>query len=260
MDPREFDIIFYRKCLSQHNWAWRESTDPFDRHRSQTSESFLFSVASSRGREFLQALEHSRKTFPSRTANTKPKHNTPMIQLTISIPEADKLADAINNLAETLKGSMLALPVSSATRDGETTSIAAPTAESVEAAPAKKRGRPAKAAEPEAAAPAPEPAKTVEPAAPSSVAAEPAPVQTTAPERVFTGAELSKKSSDYFKGDDPLRSEMRARLVQFRNDELGWTNPIKDLEDAAMLYQFNEKLEELKAELDQREKEASDEV
>lgn len=259
MDPREFDIIFYRKCLSQHNWAWRESTDPFDRHRSQTSESFLFSVARSRGREFLQALEHSRKTFPSRTANTKPKHNTPMIQLTISIPEADKLADAINNLAETLKGSMLALPVSSATRDGETTTNAV-TVDPAEPAPARKRGRPAKTE-----TSAPEPAKTVEPesaepAAPSSVAAEPAPVQTTAPERVFTGAELSKKSSDYFKGDDPLRSEMRARLVQFRNDELGWTNPIKDLEDAAMLYQFNEKLEELKAELDQREKEASDEV
>jgi hypothetical protein len=258
MDPREFDIIFYRKCLSQHNWAWRESTDPFDRHRSQTSESFLFSVASSRGREFLQALEHSRKTFPSRTANTKPKHNTPMIQLTINIPEADKLADAINNLAETLKGSMLALPVSPATRDGETTTNAVTV--DPEPAPAKKRGRPAKVAEQEAAAPAPEPAKTVEPeaaepAAPSSTAAEPAPAET-----IPTGEELSRKSTEYFKGDDPLRAEMRSRLVQFRNNDLGWNQPIKLLEDPAMRYQFNEKLEELKAELDQKEKESAEEV
>jgi len=101
--------------------------------------------------------------------------------------------------------------------------------------------------DPEPAAEAPAPAAEA-PAPAPAVDAEAAPA-----EQVLTGAELAKKAVAYFSGDDAIRTEMRARLVQFRNNDLGWNQPISKLEDPAMCYQFNEKLEDLKAELDQRE-------
>lgn len=257
MTPADFNLIFYRKCLSQHNWAWRESKDPFDLYKHSANEEFLRSVANTNGKEYLKAFNDARTNFPSKTENTKPKPNTTMIQLTINIPEAAQLAEAIKGLTEALNSRPITAPVVTATQDGETTTVSAPAAvEAVEPAP-KKRGRPAKA---EVApiehvvtahehVPAPAPKTVVETPAPApAVEAEAAPA-----EQVLTGAELAKKAVAYFSGDDAIRTEMRARLVQFRNNDLGWNQPISKLEDPAMCYQFNEKLEELKAELDQRE-------
>jgi len=254
MAPQDFNLIFYRKCLSQHNWAWRESKDPFDLYKHSANEEFLRSVANTNGKEYLKAFNDARTNFPSKTENTKPKPNTTMIQLTINIPEAAQLAEAIKGLTEALNSRPITAPVVTATQDGETTTVSAPAAvEAVEPAP-KKRGRPAKveaaapvAASPEPAAEAPAPAAQAPTPAPA-VEAEAAPA-----EQVLTGAELAKKAVAYFSGDDAIRTEMRARLVQFRNNDLGWNQPISKLEDPAMCYQFNEKLEELKAELDQRE-------
>jgi hypothetical protein len=262
MAPQDFNLIFYRKCLSQHNWAWRESKDPFDLYKHSANEEFLRSVANTNGKEYLKAFNDARTNFPSKTENTKPKPNTTMIQLTINIPEAAQLAEAIKGLTEALNSRPITAPVVTATQDGETTTTlyagagvtsGINSSASVDPAP-KKRGRPAKveaaapvAASPEPAAEAPAPAAEA-PAPAPAVEAEAAPA-----EQVLTGAELAKKAVAYFSGDDAIRTEMRARLVQFRNNDLGWNQPISKLEDPAMCYQFNEKLEELKAELDQRE-------
>jgi hypothetical protein len=42
---------------------------------------------------------------------------------------------------------------------------------------------------------------------------------------------------------------MRKKLVDFRTNTLGWDQPISKLIDQALLYQFNEKLDELADEM-----------
>lgn len=246
MTPADFTLDFFKLCLSQHVWGWRDLANAFDRQKHSASEDFLLHIAYTNGQAFIDAFNAAspQQTFPfnlTEKPNTKPKTNMTPIQITINVPEFEKLADAINRLADNLANSLLGnAPVATLTvspSGGETEAPAAPEAP----APAKKRGRPAKAE-----------ATPVVEEAPAPVAPEPAPaveaeVEPALPE--LTGVDLARKASELFAGEEPLKVEMRKKLVDFRTNTLGWDQPISKLTDQALLYQFNEKLDELADEM-----------
>lgn len=249
MTPSDFTLDYFKLCLSQHVWGWRDMPNAFDRQKHSSSEDFLLHIAYTNGQAFVDAFNAAspQQTFPfnlTEKPNTKPKLNTPMtpIQITINVPEFEKLADAINRLADVnyLANQTIVAPATTttiSTSGGETEAPAAPEAP----APAKKRGRPAKA----------ETAPVIE-EAPAPVAAEPAPaveaeIEPALPE--LTGVDLARKASELFAGEEPLKVEMRKKLVDFRTNTLGWDQPISKLTDQALLYQFNEKLDELADEM-----------
>jgi hypothetical protein len=244
MTPSDFTLEYFKLCLSQHVWGWRDMSNAFDMQKHSASEDFLLHVAYTNGQAFIDAFNAAspQQTFPfnlTEKPNTKPKTNMTPIQITINVPEFEKLADAINKLSEVASIFVTAPPVTAtiSTSGGETEAPAAPEAP----APAKKRGRPAKA----------EPTPVVE-EAPAPVAAEPAPaveaeVEPALPE--LTGVDLARKASELFAGEEPLKVEMRKKLVDFRTNTLGWDQPISKLTDQALLYQFNEKLDELADEM-----------
>lgn len=250
MAPSDFTLDYFKLCLSQHVWGWRDLANAFDRQKHSASEDFLLHVAYTNGQAFIDAFNAAspQQTFPfnlTEKPNTKPKLNTPMtpIQITINVPEIDKLADAINRLADNLANPVAVAAshgratATISTSGGETETPAAPEAP----APAKKRGRPAKAE-----------ATPVVEEAPAPVAPEPAPaveaeVEPALPE--LTGVDLARKASELFAGEEPLKVEMRKKLVDFRTNTLGWDQPISKLTDQALLYQFNEKLDELADEM-----------
>lgn len=243
MSPSEFTIDFYKKCLSQHRWDWRNMTNGFDRQKHSGSEDFLLHIATTNGQPFIDAFNAAcpHQNFPVKPAE-KPKTNTiHTMQVVINIPEFAQLAEAINKLTAVLS------PTTAAERVGQLTETATSSAvEDTTPTPApKKRGRKAASEEavitPEPTVETPEPVVEVEPAAPAL------------PE--LTGAELASKASQLLGGDTPIRSEIRAKLVDFRNNTLGWTQPVSKMTDQAMLYQFNEKIDELAEELARRESE-----
>lgn len=248
MSPADFTLDYFRLCLSQHVWGWRDLTNAFDRQKHSDSEDFLLHIAYTNGQAFIDAFNAAspQQTFPfnlTEKPNTKPKANMTPIQITISVPEFEKLADALNRLADNLANPVAVAAshgwatATISTSGGETEAPAAPEAP----APVKKRGRPAKAE----ATPAVE-------EAPAPVAPEPAPVveaevEPSLPE--LTGVDLARKASELFAGEEPLKVEMRKRLVDFRTNTLGWDQPVSKLTDQALLYQFNEKLDELADEM-----------
>lgn len=244
MTPADFTLDFFKLCLSQHVWGWRDMSKAFDMQKHSASEDFLLHVAYTNGQAFIDAFNAAspQQTFPfnlTEKPNTKPKLNTPMtpIQITINVPEFEKLAEAINKLSEVASIFVTAPPVTAtiSTSGGETEAPAAPEAP----APAKKRGRPAKA----------EAAPVVE-EAPAPAAPEPAPAVEAEPALPeLTGVDLARKASELFAGEEPLKVEMRKKLVDFRTNTLGWDQPISKLTDQALLYQFNEKLDELADEM-----------
>lgn len=244
MTAADFTIDYFKMCLSQHVWSWRDLTNAFDRQKHSASEDFLLHIAYTNGQAFIDAFNAAspQQTFPfnlTEKPNTKPKTNMTPIQITINVPEFEKLAGAINKLSEVASIFVTAPPVTAtiSTSGGETETPAAPEAP----APAKKRGRPAKAE-----------ATPVVEEAPAPVAPEPAPaveaeVEPALPE--LTGVDLARKASELFAGEEPLKVEMRKKLVDFRTNTLGWDQPISKLTDQALLYQFNEKLDELADEM-----------
>jgi hypothetical protein len=251
MTPADFTLDFFKLCLSQHVWGWRDLVNAFDRQKHSVSEDFLLHIAYTNGQEFIDAFNAAspQQTFPfnlTEKPNTKPKTNMTPIQLTINVPEFEKLADAINRLADNLANPLLVAPsitTTVSTCGGEAETPAATEASSP--APAKKRGRPAKA----------ESAPAIE-EAPAPVAPEPAPaveveveveVEPALPE--LTGVDLARKAAELFAGEEPIKVEMRKKLVDFRTNALGWEQPISKLTDQALLYQFNEKIDELADEM-----------
>lgn len=246
MAPSDFTLDFFKLCLSQHVWGWRDMSNAFDMQKHSASEDFLLHIAYTNGQAFIDAFNAAspQQTFPfnlTEKPNTKPKTNMTPIQITINVPEFEKLADAINRLADNLANPALVVPSTTTTVSTSGGETEAPAASEAPAAPAKKRGRPAKA----------ETAPVVE-EAPASVAPEPAPaveaeVEPTLPE--LTGVDLARKASELFAGEEPLKVEMRKKLVDFRTNTLGWDQPISKLTDQALLYQFNEKLDELADEM-----------
>lgn len=244
MAPADFTLDFFKLCLSQHVWGWRDLDDAFDRQKHSSGEDFLLHIAYTNGQPFIDAFNAAspQQTFPfnlTEKPNTKPKTNMTPIQITINVPEFEKLADAINKLSEVASIFVTAPPVT-------TTTVSTSGGESEAPAPAKKRGRPAKAeaqVEETPAAPA-----VVEESAPAPVVeAEVEPALPEQPE--LTGADLARKATGLFSGEEPIKVAMRKKLVDFRTNVLGWNQPITKLTDQAALYQFNEQMDLLADEM-----------
>lgn len=258
MSPADFTLDFFKLCLSQHRWDWRKLTDTFERQKHSANEDFLLHIAYSNGQQFIDAFNAvcPQQTFPFNTEKPNTKPNTIPMQLTINIPEFAQLAEAINRLTENLNNPAPPAPAVTATVSTSGGETEAPATTKKRGRPAKAEATPAPAAEPDLRQDA-EPA--LEPAAPETPAPQPEPETAPAlPE--LSGADLARKASDIFSGEDPLRVEMRKRLVDYRTKELGWDQPISKLTDQAMLYQFNEKIDELADELALRESQAKNEI
>lgn len=253
MTPADFTLDFFKLCLSQHIWGWRDLDDAFDRQKHSSGEDFLLHVACTNGQPFIDAFNAAspQQTFPfnlTEKPNTKPKTNMTPIQITINVPEFEKLAEAINKLSEVASIFVTAPPVT-------TTTVSTSGGESEALAPAKKRGRPAKS----------ELAQKVESDA-EDIAAKvgevenntpvveaittPVEVEPALPEQPeLTGADLARKATELFSGEEPIKVAMRKKLVDFRTNVLGWNQPITKLTDQAALYQFNEQMDLLADEM-----------
>lgn len=261
MAPADFTLDFFKLCLSQHVWGWRDLADAFDRQKHSSGEDFLLHVAYANGQPFIDAFNAAspQQTFPfnlTEKPNTKPKTNMTPIQITINVPEFEKLADAINNLSAALPwsyGTMddpkfmqkIADAYQAKTHAHASMTVSTSGGESEATAPAKKRGRPAKVEETPAAPAAP--AVVEEPAPAPAVEAEVEPALPEQPE--LTGADLARKATELFSGEEPIKVAMRKKLVDFRTNVLGWNQPITKLTDQAALYQFNEQMDLLADEM-----------
>jgi hypothetical protein len=226
MQPADFTIEFYRKCLSQAKW---ESDD----FRDKESVFLLIHVANERGGEFSDAYwtayaEHT-KQFPvaaqPATENPQQKTNTdkPMNTLLNDIYEI-----LIKPLVEAIDRNTASKPTAALTTVCEN-----PPTESEDkpAEPVKKRGPKAKAE----AAPAPEPTP------------EPAPVVEEEP--YLSGTELVELMK-------PLKDTKYTKLlVDFRNDTLGFAKMTREMSDPDMLRQMEAKIREYLAANEEDQKE-----
>jgi len=260
MSPADFTIEFYRKCLSQARW---NSSD----ERDIESVSLLIKVANERGGEFIEAY-HQRcppslahlcgepneidilrkqfvsdicdkmwpdKPFPvasqeaTETQDTKP--NTTMNTLLKDIYETlvKPIVDAIDRNTAKL-GS--APSTCSSNLDG----VPPPSVKEEEDKPAepKKRGPKAKAAEP-----APEPTPVVEPEV----------VQEE--ELYLTGPELVALMRPL------MKTVYSDKLVEFRNNTLGFPKMTREMTDPAMLRQMEAKIREFLAANEEDQKDAA---
>ncbi len=218
MTPADFTIEFYRKCLSQHNWGSLADRDI-------ESLNILEKVANERGGEFRSALAkaHPEKHFPvavqtaTETQNTKPNTtNTTMNTL---------LNDIYNILIKPL---VEAIDRNTAAKGGCSAPVSEPAAAPAEAEDKpepKKRGPKPKAE----AAPAPEPTPVVEP----EVVIEEEPY--------MSGADLVELMK-------PLKDTPYSKqLVEFRNTEVGFNKPTREMTEPAMLRQMEAKIREFLA-------------
>lgn len=227
MNPADFTLDFYRKCLSQHNWG--SLTD-----RDIESLNLLEKVAAERGGEFRAALAkaHPEKHFPvaaqaaTETQNQTPKTNTTMNTLIKELYEnlIKPIVDAIDRNTAA-KGNVITNAV---TPEGAviTTSTAAT---ETQAEQPKKRGPKPKIE----AAPVtePEPTPVVEPEA------------VVEEEPYMSGPELCELMK-------PLApTPFSKQLVEFRNNEVGFNKPTREMTDPVMLRQMEAKIREFLAEL-----------
>lgn len=225
MQPADFTIEFYRKCLSQAKW---ESDD----FRDKESVFLLIHVANERGGEFSDAYwtayaEHT-KQFPvaaqPATENPQQKTNTDKPMNTL-----------LNDIFETLVKPLIeAIDRNTAAKGGCSAPVSEPTAapaETEDKPEPKKRGPKAKAE----AAPAPEPTP------------EPAPVVEEEP--YMSGSELV----DLMK---PLKDTKYTKLlVDFRNATLGFEKMTREMSDPTMLRQMEAKIREYLAANEEDQKE-----
>ena len=217
MTPADFTIEFYRKCLSQAQWDARDIQ----------SVLMLAKVANERGGEFLDAYAQATH-FPvapqeaTETQNTKPNTNTPMNTLLKDIYEA-----LVKPIVEALDRNTAAKGVSPSTCSSNIDGTAP--AEPEDKPEPKKRGPKAKT---EAApAPEPEPTKVVEPEG------------VTEEEPYMSGPDLCELMK-------PLApTPFSKQLVEFRNTEVGFNKPTREMTDPAMLRQMEAKIREFLAEL-----------
>lgn len=225
MQPADFTIEFYRKCLSQAKW---ESDD----FRDKESVFLLIHVANERGGEFSDAYwtayaEHT-KQFPvaaqpaTENPQQKTRKHTSMNTLLNEIYEIliKPLVEAIDRNTDRNTATKGAV---------NETQPAEP--EDKPAEPVKKRGPKAKAE----AAPAPEPTP------------EPAPAVEEEP--YLSGTELVELMK-------PLKDTKYTKLlVDFRNDTLGFAKMTREMSDPDMLRQMEAKIREYLAANEEDQKE-----
>jgi len=228
MQPADFTIDFYRKCLSQAKW---DSED----ERDTESISLLIKVANERGGDFHKAyIQASPKPFPvaSQDATEKPQQktrkHTSMNTLLNDIYEIliKPLVEAIDRNTAA-KGVIIPNDVCV----GSVGSFGTNESEDKPAEPVKKRGPKAKAE----AAPAPEPTP------------EPAPAVEEEP--YLSGTELVELMK-------PLKDTKYTKLlVDFRNDTLGFAKMTREMSDPDMLRQMEAKIREYLAANEEDQKE-----
>ena len=227
MTAADFTLEFYRKCLPQAKW---ESDDV----RDIEGLKLLEKVAKERGGEFLDeySTAYAQAThFPVASQEaTETQSQTPKTNMTMNALLKDIYETLINPLVEAIdrntaaKGSVIA-PVNEP--------VAAP-AETEDKPEPKKRGPKAKAE----AAPAPEPTPVVEP----EVVVEEEPY--------MSGADLVELMK-------PLKdTAFSKQLVEFRNNEVGFNKPTREMTDPAMLRQMEAKIREFLAENEAASEEA----
>jgi len=228
MTPADFTIEFYRKCLSQAKWNSPKNTDI-------ECLNMLEAVAHERKGEFYdafslaryQSVKYTPKHFPVASQEaTETQSQTPKTNMTMNALLKDIYETLINPLVEAIdrntaaKGSVIA-PVNEP--------VAAP-AETEDKPEPKKRGPKAKAE----AAPAPE--------------LEPTPVVEEEP--YMSGADLVELMK-------PLKdTDFSKQLVEFRNNEVGFNKPTREMTDPAMLRQMEAKIREFLAENEAASEEA----
>lgn len=223
MTAADFTLEFYRKCLSQAKWGSLADRDI-------ESLNLLEKVAAERGGEFRSALAkaHPEKHFPvaaqaaTETQSQTPKTNTPMNTLLNDFYNilVKPLVEAIDRNTAA-KGNVIAL-------EAATPQTVTPLPDGTEQP--KKRGPKAKAE----AAPAPEP--------------EPTPVVEEEP--YMSGADLVELMK-------PLKdTAFSKQLVEFRNNEVGFNKPTREMTDPAMLRQMEAKIREFLAENEAASEEA----
>ena len=224
MTPTDFTLEFYRKCLSQAKWNSNEERDI-------ESVSLLIKVANERGGEFLDAYAQATH-FPvasqeaTETQNTKPNTQTNTLMNTLLNDIYNILikpiVDAIDRNTAAHTGGQIVTPAATVTP-----CEAPPKEDEDKPAEPKKRGPKAKAE----AAPAPEP--------------EPEPVKETPvvkEEPYMSGADLAELMK-------PLKdTAFSKQLVEFRNNEVGFNKPTREMTDPAMLRQMEAKIREFLAE------------
>lgn len=229
MQPADFTIEFYRKCLSQAKW---ESDD----FRDKESVFLLIHVANERGGEFSDAYwtayaEHT-KQFPvaaqPATENPQQKTNTDKPMNTL-----------LNDIFETLVKPLIeAIDRNTAAKGGCTPSYVITTdapAEVAEDKPAEPKKRKSKTAE----TPAPEP----------TVASEPEPTPAVEEEPYLSGSELVELMK-------PLSGTKYTKiLVEFRNTTLGFEKMTREMSDPTMLRQMEAKVRECLAANEEDQKE-----
>lgn len=230
MNPADFTIEFYRKCLSQCKYE--------DTEQNRKDYEFMKRVADERGGPFMLSFcctyphdKYAPKPFPvtsqeaTEAQNTKPNTNTTMNTLLKDIYETliKPIVDAIDRNTAA-KGSAVALDATPPPSVKEDEDKPEP----------KKRGPKAKAAES-----APEPTPVVEP----EVVQEEEPY-LTGPELV----ELMKPLKD---------TPYTKKLVEFRDGTLGFSKMTREMSDPAMLRQMEAKIREFLAANEEDQKDAA---
>ncbi len=219
MNPAEFTLDFFLVCLSQAKWNSQKPVDIFSREHIKR-------VAFERG--WQEHLPLDQQTFPvaSPANEHQTQKQTTMNTLLKEIYDIliKPLVDAIDRNTEA-SGKTITNTVQP---DGSVISTAAPSAET-EAEPAPKKRKKS------------EPA----PAAPAAPEPEPEPE-----EPYMSGAELC----DLMK---PLKTTpYNAELVEYRNNEVGFTKPTREMTDPAMLRLMEVKIREFLAANEAAEPEA----
>ena len=223
MQPADFTIDFYRKCLSQAKWHSQDERDT-------ESISLLIKVANERGGDFHKAyIQASPKPFPvaSQDATENPQQKTRK-HTSMNTLLNDIYEILIKPLVEAIDRNTASKPTAALTTVCEN-----PPTESEDkpAEPVKKRGPKAKAE----AAPAPEPTP------------EPAPAVEEEP--YLSGTELVELMK-------PLKDTKYTKLlVDFRNDTLGFAKMTREMSDPDMLRQMEAKIREYLAANEEDQKE-----
>lgn len=223
MQPADFTIDFYHKCLSQAKWD-------SEYERDTESISLLIKVANERGGDFHKAyIQASPKPFPvaSQDATENPQQKTRK-HTSMNTLLNDIYEILIKPLVEAIDRNTASKPTAALTTVCEN-----PPTESEDkpAEPVKKRGPKAKTE----AAPAPEPAP------------EPAPAVEEEP--YLSGTELVELMK-------PLKDTKYTKLlVDFRNDTLGFAKMTREMSDPDMLRQMEAKIREYLAANEEDQKE-----
>jgi len=236
MNPADFTIEFYRKCLSQCKYE--------DTEQNRKDYEFMKRVADERGGPFMLSFcctyphdKYVPKPFPvasqeaTETQNTKPNTNTTMNTLLKDIYET-----LIKPLVDAIDRNTAAKGITPSTCSNNLDGTPPPSVKEDEDKPAepKKRGPKAKAAEP-----APEPTPVVE----KEVVQEEEPY-LTGPELV----ELMKPLKD---------TPYTKKLVEFRDGTLGFPKMTREMSDPAMLRQMEAKIREFLAANEEDQKDAA---